>query len=321
MYLALAGGVGGARPARGLCTLLAPEDLTIAVNTGDDFVHCGLRICPDLDTVMYTLAGRGNPNTGWGLAGESWRTFGALDRLGGPAWFRLGDEDLATHLRRTHLLAEGASLSEATRQLCDAFGLSHAIAPMTDDPAPTVVHTDEGPLAFQDYFVRRRCEPPVRHIDYSAAERATPSAALWQALHSPRLRAIIVCPSNPYLSIEPFLSLRGVRSALEEASVPVIVVSPIVGGDAVKGPAAKIMRELGVDSSAIEIAKFYSRLADGIAIDDCDAALAPAIAAVGLRAHVGPTLMKDTQGQVRVAQSVLDFASLLAGAQTDKGHA
>lgn len=312
MYLALAGGVGGARLARGLCAQLAPAQLVIAVNTGDDFTHCGLRICPDLDTVMYTLSGRGNPNTGWGLAGESWRAFGALERLGGPAWFRLGDEDLATHLHRTQLLAEGASLSQATRQLCEAFGLSHAVVPMTDEPAPTVVHTDEGVLAFQDYFVRRRCEPVVQRIDYSAAGQATPSAGLWEALQSPSLRGIIICPSNPYLSLAPILALRGVRAALEQARVPVIVVSPIIGGDAVKGPAAKIMRELGVESSALEIAKFYSGIADGIAIDDCDAALAPAIAGTGLRVHVAPTLMKDAQGQARLARSVLDFAGEIA---------
>ena len=312
MYLALAGGVGGAKLARGLCALLAPEDLCVAVNTGDDFVHCGLRICPDLDTVMYTLSGRGNPNTGWGLAHESWRTFGALDRLGGPSWFRLGDEDIATHMRRTQLLAEGASLSQATRMLCHAFGIAHSIVPMTEHAAPTVVHTEEGRLAFQDYFVRRRCEPAVRSIDYSAALHAAPSPALWKALHSPDLRAVIVCPSNPYLSIEPILSLPGVRAALEAASVPVIVVSPIIGGDAVKGPAAKIMRELGVDSSALEIAKFYAKLADGISIDDRDALLAPAIESLGMRTHVGPTLMKDWQGQMRLAQSVLDFASSLA---------
>jgi len=314
MYLALAGGVGGARLARGLCALLPPDALTIAVNTGDDFTHCGLRICPDLDTVMYTLAGRGNPNTGWGLAGEGWRTYGTLARLGGPDWFRLGDDDLATHLRRTQLLQDGATLTGATQALCQAFGVAHTVVPMTDAPAGTVVHTSEGALAFQDYFVRRRCEPAVHRIDHTAAAAAEPSAGLRDALRSTQLRGIIVCPSNPYLSIEPILSLAGMRDALAEVRtrVPVVVVSPIIGGQAVKGPAAKIMRELGVESSALEIARFYAALAHGILVDEADARLCDAIEALGLRTRLDDTLMRDPDGQRRVASSVLDFVKALA---------
>ena len=311
MYLALAGGVGGARLACGLAGLLQPEELTIVVNTGDDFVHCGLQISPDLDTVMYTLAWRNNPDLGWGLAGESWSTFTALERLGGPVWFRLGDEDLATHLARTSMLGEGATLSDATLSLCRAFGVRHMIAPMTDMPVRTMVHTEEGTMEFQRYFVGRRCEPIVRAIEYEGAGAASPSAAFAAALASPHLRAVVVCPSNPYLSIEPNLSLRGVRESLANLGVPIVVVSPIIGGEAVKGPAAKIMRELGREASCVEIARFYSSLADGILIDDCDRELAGSIEALGLSAHVAPSLMRDHDGQLRLARTVLDFASAL----------
>ncbi|MDO9433944.1 2-phospho-L-lactate transferase [Hydrogenophaga sp.] len=309
MVLTLAGGVGGAKMARGLADLLSPDELVIAVNTGDDFLHCGLHISPDLDTVMYTLAGRANPNTGWGLAHESWRTHAALGRLGGPAWFRLGDDDLATHLRRTDLLQAGASLTQATRQLCEAYGVAHAIVPMSDAPAATRVHTVEGELAFQDYFVRRRCDPAVVRIEHVAAPM---SEALAQALVSPRLQGIVICPSNPWLSIAPLLAMPGMREALIGAKVPVVVVSPIIGGAAVKGPTAKIMRELGLESSSLEIAKFYATLADGIAIDDADASLAEAIAALGLRVLTGPTLMTNAASRQRLARSVLDFIGTLA---------
>ena len=311
MILALAGGVGGAKLVCGLAGLLPAEELTVVVNTGDDFVHCGLHISPDIDTVMYTLADRNNSQTGWGLAGETWSAFGALERLGGPAWFQLGDQDLATHLQRTQLLATGATLSEATQALCLAFGLSRSIAPMSDQTVRTIVHTSEGALEFQHYFVRRRCEPELRRVEFFGAESAGPSPAFSAALCAPLLDAVIICPSNPYLSIAPILGLSGVREQIKALEVPLVVVSPIIGGKAVKGPTAKIMRELGCEPSSLEVARFYSGIADGIVIDECDQALAYDIEALGLSVHVVPTLMRSRNDQLQVAQSTLNFASTL----------
>jgi LPPG:FO 2-phospho-L-lactate transferase len=312
MILALAGGVGGARLANGLAQVLPAQDLMVAVNTGDDFVHLGLHVAPDLDTVMYTLAGRNNPELGWGLAGESWNCMRALKAMGGPAWFQLGDRDLATHLFRTALLAEGRSLSEVTQRLCEAAGIAHRVVPMSDQPVRTRVDTDEGVLAFQDYFVRRHCEPRVQALRFDGAPQARPSAALAAALHGNALSAMVFCPSNPYLSIRPLLSIPGVDSSLRERRAPAVAVSPIIGGAAVKGPLAKIMGEMGVAASSLEIARFYAGLADGLVIDHADAALKPEIEALGLRVHVTATLMRDAAGQKALAQETLGFAKSLA---------
>ena len=300
MILALAGGVGGAKLADGLARSLGPRELAIAVNTGDDFEHLGLRISPDLDTVMYTLAGIANPATGWGQAGETWAFMQALEKLGGPAWFRLGDRDLATSVERTQRLARGELLSAVTRALCERLGIRHALIPMSDDPVPTRVRTNEGWLDFQHYFVREQCRPALLEVRYEGADRAQPSAALAQALASSDLEGVVICPSNPYLSVAPFFALPGVRGAVGSARA-VVAVSPIVGGEAIKGPAAKIMQELGAEVSALGIARWYAGLVGTLVIDRADAALAPRIEALGMKAVVTDTIMGDAAGRARLA--------------------
>lgn len=319
MIVALAGGVGGAKLATGLQAALdAPEDLLTVVNTGDDFEHLGLSICPDLDTVMYTLSGRANPETGWGLAGESWNFLEALGALGGEDWFRLGDRDLATHVERTRRLRAGESLSRVTADLCGRLGVPSRIAPMSDDPVRTVVETPDGELPFQEYFVRRRCEPAVREVRYEGAAAARMSAALEAALADPGLDGVVVCPSNPYLSVDPILAVPGVRAALAGCAAPVVAVSPIVGGRAIKGPAAKIMKELGVEVSAAAVAARYRDLLDGFVLDETDHALAAAIESEGadgarrpLRVTVEQTVMRTGEDRTRLAAQVLGFARLL----------
>ena len=319
MILALAGGVGGAKLAAGLQSALdRPEDLLTVVNTGDDFEHLGLTICPDLDTVMYTLSGRANPETGWGLAGETWHFLEALGALGGEDWFRLGDRDLATHVERTRRLRSGETLSEVTSDLAARLGVRSWIAPMSDDPVRTVVETPDGDLPFQEYFVRRRCEPAVRGLRYEGAPAARMSAAFEAALTDPALEAVVVCPSNPYLSVDPILAVPGVRAALARCPAPVVAVSPIVGGRAIKGPAAKIMEELGVEVSAAAVAARYRALLDGFVLDETDRALAGTIESAGaagergaLRVRVEQTVMGTGADRTRLAAQVLGFARLL----------
>lgn len=301
MILALAGGVGGAKLAEGLTKALGPDELAIAVNTGDDFEHLGLHVSPDLDTVMYTLAGLANPATGWGQAGETWSFMEALEKLGGPAWFRLGDRDLATHVERTRRLACGESLSSVTRLFCEKLGLRSALLPMSDAPVRTRVRTDEGWLDFQHYFVREQCRPAVREVRYDGAEGASPSPGMADALASPNLEGIVICPSNPYLSVSPILALPGVRDAVR-ASRNVVAVSPIVGREAIKGPAAKIMHELGAEVSALGIARGYAGLVTTLVIDRADEALAPAIESLGMQAAVSETVMRDAADRLRLAR-------------------
>jgi len=308
MILALAGGVGGARMAAGLAHVLAPGQLTIAVNTGDDFEHLGLSISPDLDSVTYTLAGRHDAVQGWGLAGDSRRCLEALAELGGETWFQLGDLDLATHLQRSARLRAGASLSQVTAELCAALGVRHAVVPMSDQPVRTRVRTDEGELDFQDYFVRRRCAPRFEGVRFEGAQAALPSPALAAALRDPQLGGIVVCPSNPWLSIRPFLALPGVESALRERSARAVAVSPIVGGRAVKGPLAKMMGELGLPATALEVARQYVGLVDAFIVDQADAALAPAIEALGLAVHAMPTLMSTPERRQALAQAAIALA-------------
>ena len=314
MILALAGGVGGAKLAAGLQAALdAPEDLLTVVNTGDDFEHVGLSICPDLDTVMYTLSGRANPETGWGLAGESWNFLEALGALGGEDWFRLGDRDLATHVERTRRLRAGETLSRVTVDLAARLGVPSRIAPMSDDPVRTVVETPDGDLPFQEYFVRRRCEPAVRGLRFEGAPAARMSAAFEAALADPGLDAVVVCPSNPYLSVDPILAVPGVRSALAGCAAPVVAVSPIVGGRAIKGPAAKIMEELGVEVSAAAVAARYRDLLDGFVLDETDRPLAPRIEseASDVRVFVEQTVMHSDDDRTRLATHILEAARVL----------
>ncbi len=311
MIVALAGGVGGAKLADGLARVVAPGGLTITVNTGDDFEHLGLHVSPDLDTVMYTLAGRNNPETGWGLAGETWAFMAALERLGGETWFRLGDQDIATHVERTRRLGDGETLSSVTAGLCGRLGIGHRIVPMSDDPVRTMVLTDEGRLPFQDYFVRLRCEPRVTGFEFDGAEAARPSPALSAVMGSGSISAAIICPSNPYVSVGPILAVPEIARWLCARAFPIVAVSPIVGGRAIKGPAAKMMAELGVEVSALAVARHYGGLLDGMVIDVADQALAPAIEAEGPRVAVTGTIMNSAADRAELAEAVVQFAKTL----------
>ncbi len=301
--VALAGGVGGAKLADGLAQALPPQDLTIIVNTGDDFEHLGLYIAPDLDTVCYTLAGLANPETGWGRAGESWQAISNLETLGGPTWFRLGDQDLATHLERTRLLKEGLPLSAITQRFCTAWSVKPCVLPMSDDSVRTIVRTDEGDLAFQEYFVHRRCEPSVRGFEFRGAKAASPAPGVIEALDAADV--IVFCPSNPWVSIGPILSIRGVKEAVQ--SKPTIAVSPIIGGAAVRGPAAKMYAEMGITPSALAVAQQYHGITKGFVIDEVDAQLADTIARYDMWVLATHTLMKTTQDRRQLAEDVLNF--------------
>jgi LPPG:FO 2-phospho-L-lactate transferase len=311
--LALSGGVGGAKLAVGLARVLAADRLTVIANTGDDFEHLGLYVAPDLDTVMYNLAGLANPVSGWGREGESWSFLGALEELGGETWFRLGDRDLAVHVERTRRLARGETLSEVTAALCGRLGVLPLIAPMSDQPVRTMIATPGGELAFQHYFVRDRCEPPVEGFRFAGVERARPSEALAAALADPELTSIVVCPSNPFVSVDPILAVPGVEDAMRLCAAPVIAVSPIVAGAALKGPAAKMMRELRVPVTAIEVARHYARrdLLDGFVLDAQDQALRGEVEALGLAVLVTDTVMVSLEDRERLAREVLEWASAL----------
>lgn len=309
--LALSGGVGGAKLALGLASVLPAEQLAIVVNTGDDFEHLGLHISPDIDTLLYTLAGINNPETGWGRANESWSFMSALGELGAETWFRLGDRDLALNVYRTQGLRSGRTLSEVTADLAGRLGLSVAIAPMSDDPVRTLVDTDAGLLEFQEYFVRRQCKPAVSGILFKGSQNARPSPEFAQLLHSSQLIAVIICPSNPYLSIDPMLSVPGVRDALIHCAAPVIAVSPIVQGMAIKGPTAKIMGELGIPVAASAVAEHYGELLDGFVLDSSDTQFANSIANVDLTVEVTNTVMQTLDDRMSLARDVLEFAARL----------
>jgi len=307
--VALSGGIGGAKLALGLSRVLPAGKLVVVANTGDDFEHLGLSISPDLDTLMYTLAGLNNEELGWGRRDETWTFMDALARLGGEAWFRLGDGDLATHIERTRRLRAHESLSEITVDFCRRLGISAHLLPMTDDPVRTRLQTDVGWLDFQDYFVRRRCEPIVREIRFEGADCAAPNATFMAALRAKRLRAVVVCPSNPFISVEPILSLPGVRSALSACEAPVIAVSPIIGGRAVKGPTAKMMSELGLAPSAAAVARRYRGLLDGVIVDKADAGDSSDHGAAVFHAS---TLMSEIADKIALANRVLEAADALA---------
>lgn len=311
--LALAGGVGGARLAHGF-EMIASRALTVAVNTADDFEHLGLSISPDLDTVVYTLSGLADRQRGWGVAEESWTCLAQLGRLGGPDWFRLGDRDLATHLLRNQHLRAGGTLGSFTEDFAKRLGIGACIVPMSDDPVRTIVETPEGDLAFQDYFVRRQCAVPVTGFRFDGAESATPGPGMLRALDAKDLAAIIVCPSNPFVSIAPILAIGGLRARIAATPVPKIVVSPIISGKAVKGPAAKMMQELCGESSVVTVARHYSGFAQGIVIDAADSATRPEIEALGLAVHVTNTLMNSDADRKRLAEDCLVFAATLGGA-------
>lgn len=306
--VALSGGVGGARFAHGIAQVIPPEELTVIVNTADDFDHLGLNISPDIDTVMYTLAGCVNAETGWGRRDETWSFMAATEALGGETWFRLGDRDLAVHVERTRWLRAGETLSDVTRHLTRAFGVASEILPMCDEPVATIVETSEGSLAFQEYFVARQCRPQLISYRFKGAEGAwlRPEVAARIAT----ARVILLGPSNPFVSIAPILAVPGLLDALKARRVPLVAVSPIIGGEAIKGPAAKMMRELGLECSSAGVAEFYGDLLDGFVIDNADARLAGSIAAS--RLLIADTVMAAEGAAARLAKDVLAFACRLA---------
>ncbi len=303
--LAFSGGVGGAKLAAGLCAVLPPEQLTLVVNTGDDFEHLGLTICPDLDSVTYALAGLNDTVRGWGVADETWQAMAMLSQLGGPDWFNLGDRDLGLHLTRAMHLRARESLSQVTERLTGQLGIAHRIAPMSDDPVRTQVETDMGWLDFQHYFVREQCRPQVRGVRFAGADQARPSPGFAEALARADLAAVVVCPSNPWLSVDPILALPGVRDRLKTLCVPVIAVSPLVGGTALKGPLAKLMAELGKPVSNLALAAHYDGLLDHLVIDQADAADAALLRKSGLCATITQTVMREARDRERLASEIL----------------
>lgn len=309
--LALSGGVGGAKLALGLARVLQTPQLTVVCNTGDDFEHLGLTVCPDLDTVTYTLAGRNNTQQGWGLTDESWRVMESLRELNGETWFNLGDRDLATHLLRTQLLRQGLSLSAVTQHLSSAMDIRSTILPMSDDPVSTSVLTEAGVLNFQHYFVREQCRPAVRGFVFRGIEQARPQREFMQLLADGNLAAVVICPSNPFVSIDPILSLPGVRQALANTRAPVIAVSPIVGGKAIKGPTAKMLTELNLPCTATTTAAHYRDIIDGFVLDRVDETLYGEIADMGVAVCVADTVMQSLDDRKQLARTVLAFAQTL----------
>lgn len=300
----LAGGVGGAKLADGLAQIVPPERLTVIVNTGDDFRHFGLMICPDLDTVMYTMAGQANPQTGWGRVGESWRTIEEVGRLGGAVWFKLGDLDLATHLTRTLLMSAGRTLTQVTAHLCARFGIEAAVLPMADAPTPTMILCDEGLLPFQTWFVARQWQPAVREIILPEDVRA--GGKVMAALEKADI--ILIAPSNPFVSIDPILNVYPIREMITDLPEVVAAVSPIVAGQALKGPAAKMMGELGLEASAAAVADYYGDLIDLFVYDRQDESL---VASPDLDLLKLDTIMPDQAGRRRLASEILRYISEL----------
>ena len=310
--VALSGGVGGAKLALGLHRILDTGKLTVICNTGDDFRHLGLRICPDIDTILYTLSELADPDRGWGRHGETWNFMEALKDLGGETWFRIGDRDLAIHTERTQRLEHGESLSAVTDHFRQRLGISTRIVPMSDDPVRTQLLSETGWLDFQDYFVRQRCNPVVRKIAFAGAEKSGPAPGAISALNDPQLQAVVICPSNPLISIEPILAVPGIREALKGCSAPLIGVSPIIGGRAVRGPADKLMRELSFDSSAAAVAQRYSDLIDAWVVDKVDEdTLVPS----NIKKVITSTMMVSMEDRERLARDVLDATQQMSSKQ------
>jgi LPPG:FO 2-phospho-L-lactate transferase len=302
--VALAGGVGGAKLVEGLAQVLSPHDLTVIVNIGDDFTHYGLKICPDLDTVCYTLAGLANPGMGWGQVDETWQVMQSLKNLGGPTWFNLGDRDLGTHLERTRRIQEGECLSQITRAFCQAWGVKVTVLPMSDEIVSTQVITAlAGILPFQEYFVHRQCQPEVKGFQFAEIDHARPAPGVMEAMRDADI--IIFCPSNPWVSIDPILSVPGLREMV--ATRPVVAVSPIIQGQAVKGPAAKMYRELGIIPSAFAVAEHYRELLSGFILDRSDQQQADEISRWGIITLATNILMPDVEERHRLAEETLLF--------------
>ena len=303
--LALSGGVGGAKLALGLYRVLPPDTLTIVANTGDDFEHLGLSISPDLDTLLYTLSDQDNPELGWGRRSETWTFMAAVEALGGETWFRLGDGDLATHIERTRRLKAGESLSAIMDDFRRRLGIAARLLPMSDDRVRTRLGSEEGWLDFQGYFVRLRCEPVIDRLEYAGAKTARPHPDILAALDDPRLGTVVICPSNPFISIDPILALRGLRAALRRCPAPVVAVSPIIGGKAVKGPTAKMMQELGLPVDAATVARHYKDVLDVYVADEEDA---EAVAGLEIPVVLTKTLMQSLDDREALANTVLAAA-------------
>ncbi len=302
--VALAGGVGGAKLAHGLAQILKPEELTVIVNTGDDFEHYGLYICPDLDTVCYTLAGLANPETGWGRVNETWNAIENATKLGGLDWFKLGDRDLGTHLERTRRMKAGDSLSQITRDFCKAWGIQHTVLPMSDQSVRTFVDTYEGELAFQEYFVHRKCEPRVKGFRFEGVDEAEPAPGAREAIQT--ADAIVICPSNPWVSVDPILATL-TPSLSQQGRGSIVAISPIIGGETVKGPAAKMYRELGIEPSAFAVAKHYRGVATHFVMDAVDSQLIESVRGLNMQIYVTNTLMKSHVDRKQLASEVLNF--------------
>ena len=315
MIIALSGGVGGAKLALGLARVLPPEELVVVVNTGDDFEHLGLSISPDIDTVTYTLAGLANRELGWGRHDETWSFMETMEALGGETWFRLGDRDVALHVERTRRLNRGETLSSVTADFCRRLGITSRVVPMSDDPVRTRLRTGEGWLDFQEYFVHRRCEPVVHELLFQGAGAARAHPEFLAALTDPSLRAIVICPSNPFISVEPILAIPGVRKAMIASPAPIIAVSPIIAGQAVKGPTAKMMRELGLDPSAGTVAHRYHDLLDGYVIDHADMS---EVVSIDARVTLAQTLMRTMEDREALARTVLEAAAVLRRRKAQK---
>ena len=310
--LALTGGVGGAKLCLGLASELNAQEAVFLVNTGDDFDHLGLRICPDIDTLTYTLSGEANPDVGWGRRDESWQFMAAMRELGGESWFNLGDRDLALHVVRTQQLLAGETLSAVTRRIQESLGIEHTCLPMSDQSVATVVRTEQEELAFQHYFVRDRCEPAVTGFRFAGIETATVNPALTEWLTQGTVDAVVICPSNPFVSVAPILEVPGMRTALRATGAPVIAVTPIIAGLAVKGPTAKMMEELAIPNRAAAVANWYGDFIDAFVLDSTDAEQREEIEAQGHSVLVTNTLMNDLADKQRLAAETLAFAAGLA---------
>ena len=310
-YVVLSGGVGGAKLVQGLALCRPPGQLMVVGNVGDDFEHWGMHVSPDLDTLMYTLAGVANEETGWGRAGETWRVLQEIALLGGESWFRLGDRDLAVHIERTARLKSGVSLSNVTIDLCAALGVEVPVLPVTDDRLRTVVETSDGVMDFQTYFVHRHCEPAVTGLRFEGASASNVLPEICSVLADPGLSAVILCPSNPFLSLDPILAAGDLRRRVKHCGAPVVAVSPMIGSKAFKGPTAKIMQELGYNPSTLSIARYYSDLLDGYVIDDADVGLSEDIEKIGIRVRTAGTRMDSLAQKQKLAAEVVAFSETI----------
>jgi LPPG:FO 2-phospho-L-lactate transferase len=306
--VALAGGVGGAKMVDGLAQVLQPEQLTIIGNTGDDFIHLGLRISPDLDTICYTLAGYANPDTGWGRQNETWNVLNGLKQMGMPDWFQIGDSDLVTHITRTTRFNDGWTLNRITQEFCHIWGIRVQVLPMTNDEVHTLVITKDGELEFQEYFVHQNCLPAVKGFKFIGAENSRPAPGVLDAIRDSDL--VIICPSNPWVSIDPILAIPGIQRALKGHKV--IAVSPLIGNQTIKGPAAKMFSELGIRPSSLAVAQHYGQLIDLLVIDNVDESMSDSIKEIGITTHVTNILMKDRADRGRLAKEIIELAGFIA---------